>query len=101
MSVLLIAAVGERIAHYRNNRGWSQQRLANAIGTTQNNISRWESGARTINIASLADIAAALHIPITSFFPDTEPPPELSTFTLQTIADQLETITATLRDHTQ
>jgi transcriptional regulator with XRE-family HTH domain len=98
VTVLFVAAVGERICDIRTSRGWTQLRLADAIGTTQNNISRWERGLRTINIAQLADIAAVLHAPLSDFFPNIPTTAKPDAYTLNSIADQLDTITATIRE---
>lgn len=40
-------AVRKRLIEERKRHGWSQQELADLIGTTQNNISRWEMGSTT------------------------------------------------------
>ena len=34
-----------RIQEAREARGWTQEQLANALGTTQQSLQRWESGA--------------------------------------------------------
>ncbi|HZS77874.1 MAG TPA: tetratricopeptide repeat protein [Ktedonobacteraceae bacterium] len=39
--------IGSRIRLEREKRGWSQEELADKIGTTQVNISRWEKGSTT------------------------------------------------------
>lgn len=36
-----------RLVEERKNRGWSQRELADALGTTQHNVSRWEAGQTT------------------------------------------------------
>ncbi|HLG63875.1 MAG TPA: helix-turn-helix domain-containing protein [Ktedonosporobacter sp.] len=36
-----------RLAEERRGRGWSQQDVADQVGTTQHNVSRWESGTTT------------------------------------------------------
>lgn len=36
--------VGDKIAYYLSLKGWSQQMLADKLGTTQQSISRWIKG---------------------------------------------------------
>jgi len=36
-----------RLTEERKHRGWTQQELAERLGTTQHNVSRWESGQTT------------------------------------------------------
>jgi len=40
-------AYNERLRHERVRRGWSQQDLADKIGTTPVNVGRWERGITT------------------------------------------------------
>lgn len=47
------------IARARLQRGWSQQRLAEELGTSQSHIARMESG-RDVMVHTLARIAKAL-----------------------------------------
>lgn len=35
---------GEKLAYYLSLKGWSQKRLADKLGTTQQSISRWING---------------------------------------------------------
>ena len=36
-----------RLIEERKRRQWSQQEVANLLGTTRHNVSRWESGTTT------------------------------------------------------
>lgn len=40
--------IGYQIAKARAIRGWSQEKLAGEIGTTQKQVSRWETGKRDV-----------------------------------------------------
>jgi transcriptional regulator with XRE-family HTH domain len=53
--------------------GISQKELADAIETTANTISRWETAAYKPSISDLEKLARFFHMPITVFFPETEP----------------------------
>lgn len=53
-----------RIAEAREARGWTQEQLANAIGTTQATIQRWESGAIDPQVSKVEAISKALGITI-------------------------------------
>ncbi len=52
--------IGDRIADLRTKRGWTQQRLAEEVGTNQGNIARIESGKYNITLDRLQEIAGAL-----------------------------------------
>lgn len=51
-----------RIAEAREARGYTQEQLAQAIGTTQQTIQRWESGQVTPRIDKVEDVSRALGI---------------------------------------
>ena len=52
----------QRLATTRKRRGLSQTQLAEMIGTTQQNLSRYESGIREPKATTLATIAKALDV---------------------------------------
>ena len=53
-----------RIAEAREARGWSQERLAQAIGTTQQTVQRWESGQVDPQVSKIEAISKALGITV-------------------------------------
>jgi len=57
-------SVGERIREARTARGWSQAKLAEAIGKTQTAVTWWENGGREPSRADVALIARALGIDV-------------------------------------
>ena len=52
------------IAAARLAKGLTQAQLAEAVGTTQGQIARWETGARNPKVPALAKIAQALGVTI-------------------------------------
>lgn len=50
----------ERIRDIRRQLGWSQARFAEAMGVKQNTVSRWETGALTVNQRTLLAAEALL-----------------------------------------
>jgi transcriptional regulator with XRE-family HTH domain len=57
-------SVGQRIREARTGRGWSQAKLAEAIGKTQTAVTWWENGGREPSRADVAHIACALEIDV-------------------------------------
>src|SRR2546426_10431520 len=51
----------------------SQEELAQAVKTTANTISRWETATYKPSISDLEALAQFFGVPITVFFPKTEP----------------------------
>lgn len=51
-----------RIAEAREARGWTQEQLAEAVGTTQQTIQRWESGHTDPKVSNVKKISNALGI---------------------------------------
>ena len=60
--------IGARVRVRRVEIGVSQQRLAELIGVTFQQVQKYESGANRIAAGRLLDIADALETPITTFF---------------------------------
>lgn len=59
--------VSEKIQEARSKAGLTQQQLADAIGTTTQNISQYERGVRNPKIETLRKIADAFGVPVTEF----------------------------------
>ena len=57
---LFFAAVADKVAERRQERGLSQRELAELVGTTQSAIARLERGGRPPRIDTLLRIADAL-----------------------------------------
>lgn len=55
-------AIGKRIETARKTRGWSQQRLADAVGKQQTTVSSWERGRTEPTREDVMRIADALAI---------------------------------------
>ena len=47
----------ENLLHYRKAAGFTQEQLAERLGTTQHTYSRWETGVCTPSIQQLTRIA--------------------------------------------
>lgn len=56
----LLRTLGRRVALARGARGWTQERLAEAIGIEPVSLSRWETGHRALSLSTLHLIAQAL-----------------------------------------
>lgn len=68
--------IGARIRELRTHhlgRGISQDALAEAMGTTPNTISRWETATYKPAIEDLEKLARYFGEPIAVFFPNIEP----------------------------
>lgn len=59
MTVERGTALGRALRRAREGAGWSQQRLADAMKTTQATVSRWERATVDINPPSLDDVIDA------------------------------------------
>ncbi len=52
----------ENIKKARKDAGLTQSELATAIGVTQKEISRWETGTRTPQVDTIVNICKALNV---------------------------------------
>ena len=62
--------VAHRLWVRRKEFGLSQNRLAEAIGVTFQQIQKYERGANRVVASRLYDLAAALDVPVSYFFAD-------------------------------
>lgn len=72
--------IGAKIRELRTGqpgKPTSQETLAEALGTTPNTISRWETATYKPSIEDLERIARFFGVSIAVFFPDIEPPNRL------------------------
>lgn len=82
--------IGNHIRELRTTvrgKGISQADLADAVKTTANTVSRWETATYKPSISDLERIARFFGVPITLFFPD--PHPASRTNTLLTATSDL------------
>lgn len=63
-----ISKLNENIAFFRKKRGITQEELANALGVTNQAVSKWESGKCAPDIQLLPDIAEYFNISIDKLF---------------------------------
>lgn len=67
-------AIGDKIRELRTGRpDLSQEKLAQAVGTTANTISRWETAAYKPSVGDLEKLSRFFGVPITVFFPQVDP----------------------------
>lgn len=71
----VIVRVGRRVAELRRERGWSQERFAEKLGTSVQWASRVEAGVN-VTIETLCKLARVLDVELTDLFipPAPEPP---------------------------
>jgi transcriptional regulator with XRE-family HTH domain len=68
--------IGKQIRELRTavrGHGISQEELAEAVDTTANTVSRWETATYKPSISDLEKLARFFGTPITVFFPQAEP----------------------------
>ena len=73
--------IGNRIRELRTDwggTGISQEELAEAIGTTANTISRWETATYKPSISDLDMLAQFFNVPISAFFPAIQPSSQIN-----------------------
>ncbi len=61
--------IGRLIRRFRLQKGLSQMGLAELIGVSYQQVQKYESGKSSISIERLIDIAEALDMPVSKFFP--------------------------------
>jgi transcriptional regulator with XRE-family HTH domain len=67
--------VGGHIKRLREERGWSQPRLAVEAGVAVSAVSQIENGRRSPNVSTLDKLAEAFGVEVADFFPKAPAPP--------------------------
>jgi transcriptional regulator with XRE-family HTH domain len=62
--------VGQRVRLRRTLLGWSQEKLAQALGLTFQQVQKYERGANRIGASRLFDLGRVLDVPVSFFFDD-------------------------------
>ena len=62
--------VGHRVRLRRTLLGWSQERLAQALGLTFQQVQKYERGANRIGSGRLYHLSKVLDVPVSFFFDD-------------------------------
>lgn len=70
--------IGRRLKSLRQERAISAASLAELVGVTQQQISRYENGRTKINASQLYQIAVSLGVPISWFFLECELPSQIT-----------------------
>jgi transcriptional regulator with XRE-family HTH domain len=69
-SILSSKEIGWKLRQLRQKAGWTQERLAEQIDVSTQQINKYESGANRLNTDRLQQIANALAVPVQAFFTD-------------------------------
>lgn len=62
------AEIGTLIRRYRQDAGLSQEKLAEMVGVSFQQIQKYENGHTTLNVIKLQHIATALKVSVADFF---------------------------------
>lgn len=68
--MLTSSELGLKIKQRRHLAGLSQEKLAEIVGVTFQQIQKYENGQTTLNVTKLQQIARALNYPVKDFFED-------------------------------
>lgn len=67
-----MATIGENIRIMREALGWSQERLADAVGVTRPCISQWESGFSAPRMGKVEKLAGVFGVPVSKLVGSSE-----------------------------
>lgn len=68
--VLSSVEIGRKIKEFRKHKGLSQERLAELIGLSFQQVQKYEAGTNRLNTDKLQALANILSIPVAAFFED-------------------------------
>ena len=64
--------IGKIIKEARNARGMTQMKLSELIGVSYQQVQKYEKGSSNISVVRLKQIALAVNVPPTLFYPSVE-----------------------------
>ncbi|BEH11836.1 MULTISPECIES: helix-turn-helix domain-containing protein [Geobacter] len=70
--ILSSREIGWKLRKLRLQAGWTQERLAEQVGVSVQQIQNYESGANKMNTDRLQQLANALDVPVQSFFSESD-----------------------------
>jgi transcriptional regulator with XRE-family HTH domain len=70
--LLTNAEIGEKLKNLRKKAGYTQEKLAEVIGVSRNQLQKYERGQDALSPERLQQMAAALVVPVQAFFTDTD-----------------------------
>lgn len=73
MAIISNEEFGSKIRVFRLQAGLTQEKLAEELGITFQQVQKYESGATKVNLVKLQQIAEVLNIPVSAFFEDSFP----------------------------
>ena len=85
-------AIGEKIKGRRKALGMSQEKLAEQLGVTFQQVQKYERGTNRVGGSRMVQIAAALNVPPSWFFPATAESRERPVSEYASIIDQPDTV---------
>lgn len=85
--------IGERIRHFRKEKGLSQEELADKANLHATYIGQLERGEKNATLESIEKVANALEISLEDLFRSIHPNPASQEYTLSQIITRLQTRT--------
>jgi transcriptional regulator with XRE-family HTH domain len=68
MAMDVCVKIGRRISLLRNQKGWTQEMLADHARVTREHLSELENGHKEMGVRTLDRICSALNISLSEFF---------------------------------
>jgi Predicted transcriptional regulators len=68
--ILSSKEIGEKVRLLRKHAGMTQERLAELVGVSSQQIQKYENGSTMLNTDKLQRLASALKVPASAFFED-------------------------------
>lgn len=62
--------IGAKIREFRQGAGLTQEKLAEALGITFQQVQKYERGITKVNLQKLQQLAGILQVPVAAFFDD-------------------------------